>query len=95
MKGLRRPWNGGAKYPCHLMILAVGVNDIEGNDAMASGAGDSQRKVVSVAREGADFGLLMRLQHVASKDTNYSYHDLVSTQRELAVAFDGAHWSNG
>lgn len=84
-------WNGGSSYPVDLIILALGVNDISGNDASASGVGDSARKMLETIRNSVDCDILMLSHHVGNFDTNFSYHDAVSRYRELAIAYDAAH----
>lgn len=84
-------WNGGASYPCDLLIMALGVNDMANADSVASVTGDAQRKLISVARNGGSRAdILFVCHHPGNRDYKYNYHDIIARQRELAYAFDGA-----
>lgn len=94
------PWNGGSKYPCDLLIYALGVNDagtsVQGT--LAATAELNARKLLNAVREsnatnGGATDVLFVLNHVgdvATRDPSMGYHDIVARWHDLARTYNGA-----
>lgn len=93
-------WNGGVKYPCNLLIYALGVNDFSPSTqgTLASTSEANARKLINAVREqtansNGSVDVLFVINHigdVTTRDPSMGYHDLVARWHDLAATYNGA-----
>lgn len=96
-------WNGGYRYPCDLLIYAIGVNDNGGGTAVDTSMLNAARVLRSARDKGGrngDVDVLFVITHCGSYNTspNDKWHDFTARYRALAISHGAAYvdmWAYG
>jgi|SRR6478752_221314 len=96
-------WNGGYRYPCDLLIYAIGVNDNGGGTAVDTSMLNAARVIRSARDRGGrngDVDVLFVINHCGSYNTspNDKWHDFTARYRALAISHGAAYvdlWTAG